>query len=34
METKYAKKYDLSKYTLKDIEKSFSANLKTVGQVT
>ena len=32
METKYAKKYYLSKwYTLKDILKSFSGNLKTVG---
>ena len=32
METKYAKKYDLSKrYTLKDILKSFPGNLKTVG---
>ena len=32
METKYPKKYYLSKrYTLKDILKSFSGNLKTVG---
>ena len=32
METKYAKKYYLSKrYTLKNILKSFSGNLKTVG---
>ena len=32
METKYAKKYDLSKrYTLKDILKSFPGNLKSVG---
>ena len=31
METKYAKRYDLSKYTLKDVQKSFPGNLKTVG---
>ena len=32
METKYEKKYDLSeRYTLKDIQKSFPGNIKTVG---